>query len=345
MTKRVNEVLSIMEDYFTNYLPFVKGLSSNTIKSYQYAFQLLFKYLEAEKNISPEQISFQALSGDTIPDFLLYLEQERGCSIHTRNLRRSAIVSFAKFASKKAFVSSLSFYTDVIDLPVKRQPKQLGVKYFTKDEIAALLTLPNTSKLIGQRDVTLLSLLYASGARAQEICDLTLADISFNKPTTIRLHGKGNKSRIVVIPNRCSAILKEYISSRNLDCSSANAKNIHVFPSQTHNHMTISCVEGIVKKYVSQAKKQYPLMFTQKGYSPHSFRHSIAVHMLEAGDSLLAIKAFLGHSSLMTTAVYAQVSPELANKYLDSRGKPLPEDCNLRTIQPLELRLPFLYHR
>ena len=137
MTKRVNEVLSIMEDYFTNYLPFVKGLSSNTIKSYQYAFQLLFKYLEAEKNISPEQISFQALSGDTIPDFLLYLEQERGCSIHTRNLRRSAIVSFAKFASKKAFVSSLSFYTDVIDLPVKRQPKQLGVKYFTKDEIAA----------------------------------------------------------------------------------------------------------------------------------------------------------------------------------------------------------------
>ena len=67
----------------------------------------------------------------------------------------------------------------MIDLPVKRQPKQLGVKYFTKDEIAALLTLPNTSKLIGQRDVTLLSLLYASGARAQEICDLTLADISF----------------------------------------------------------------------------------------------------------------------------------------------------------------------
>lgn len=345
MTKRGNEVLSIMEDYFTNYLPFVKGLSPNTIKSYQYAFQLLFKYLEAEKNIAPEQISFQALSGDTIPDFLLYLEQERGCSIYTRNLRRSAIVSFAKFASKKAFVSSLPFYTDVIDLPIKKQPKQLGVKYFTKDEIAALLALPNTSKLIGQRDVTLLSLLYASEARAQEICDLTLADISFNKTTTIRLHGKGNKSRIVAIPDRCSAILKEYISSKGLDCRSDNAKYIHLFSSQTNEHMTIACVEGIVKKYVSQAKKQYPQMFTQKRYSPHSFRHSIAVHMLEAGDSLLAIKAFLGHSNLMTTAIYAQVSPELANKYLDSRGKPLPEDCNLRTIQPMELRLPFLYHR
>lgn len=345
MKKRGNEVLSLLEEYFTNYLPSVKGVSPNTIKSYQYAFQLLFNYLEAEKGISPEQISFQALSGDTITDFLLYLEQQRGCSIQTRNLRRSAIVSFAKYTSKKSFTNSLSFYTDTIDLPVKRQPKSLGVKYFTKEEIAVLLKLPNTSRLIGQRDVTLLSLLYATGARAQEICDVTLADISLNKPTTIRLHGKGNKSRIVAIPYNCSAIVKEYIRSRNLDLHSHEAKNVHLFSSQTNEHMTIACVEGIVKKYVLQAKERYPHMFMQKSYSPHSFRHSIAVHMLESGDSLLAIKAFLGHSSLTTTAVYAQVSPELANKYLDNRGKPLPEECKLKKIQPMELRLPFLYHR
>lgn len=345
MRKIRNEVLSLLEEYFTSYLPDVKGVSSNTIKSYQYAFQLLFKYLESEKGIQPEKISFTILSGDTITDFLLYLEQERNCSIQTRNLRRSAIVSFAKFASKKSFANSLPFYTDVIDLPVKRQPKQLGVKCFTKDEIAILLRLPNTTKLIGQRDVTLLSLLYATGARAQEICDITLSDISFSKPTTMRLHGKGNKSRIVVIPDNCSSILEEYLESRHLNCNNPEAKTIHLFSSQTNEHMSIACVEGIVKKYVTQAKKLYPNMFTQKSYSPHSFRHSIAVHMLEAGDSLLAIKAFLGHSCLTTTAVYAQISPELANKYLDNRGKPLPEDCKLKTIQPMELRLPFLYHR
>ena len=345
MRKRENEVLSMLEEFFTNYLPYVKGVSANTIRSYQHAFQLLFRYLEEEKGVSPDKVSFETLTGDNIQDFLLYLEQERGCSIQTRNLRRSAIISFAKFASKKSFANSLPFYLDAIDLPVKRQPKILGVKHFTKEEIAVFLTLPDTSKLIGQRDITLLSLLYASGARAQEICDITLADISFNKPTTIRLHGKGNKSRIVAIPSNCSAILKEYLSSRKLDCNSSDAKNIHLFPSQTNEHMTIACVEVIVKKYVSQAKKQYSQMFTQSCYSPHSFRHSIAVHMLEAGDSLLAIKAFLGHTSVATTAIYAQVSPELANKYLDNRGKPLPEDCRLRTIQPLELKLPFLYHR
>ena len=120
---------------------------------------------------------------------------------------------------------------------------------------------------------------------------------------------------------------------------------LYLFPSQTREHMTISCVEEIVYKYTKVAKERYPGQFLCEAYSPHSFRHSIAVHMLEEGDSLLAIKAFLGHSSLTTTAVYAQVSSELANKYLDNRGKPLPDDCKLRTIQPLELKLPFLYHR
>lgn len=345
MTKKKNEVLLLLEDYFTNYLPVVKGLSANTIRAYQYSFQLLFKYLEDEKCILPEQVSFQTLSEDTISDFLLYLESARGCSIQTRNLRRSAIASFAKYASKRSFTSALPFYTAMMGMPVKRQPKSLDVKHFTKEEISIILAMPNTSTLIGQRDVTLLSLLYASGARAQEICDLSVADISFGKPTTVRLHGKGNKSRIVAIPDKCSDILKEYINSKHFSFSYGEAKNRHLFSSRTREHMTIACVEGIVKKYVAEAKELYPNKFTHGSYSPHSFRHSIAVHMLEAGDSLLAIKAFLGHSSLITTAVYAQVTPELANKYLDNRGKPLPEDCNLRTIQPLALKLPFLYHR
>ena len=107
--------------------------------------------------------------------------------------------------------------------------------------------------------------------------------------------------------------------------------------------MTISCVEGIVKKYVIQAKTQNPNLFREESYSPHTFRHSIAVHMLEAGDSLVAIKAFLGHSTIATTCIYATVTSELANKYLDERGKPL-EDSALRPVtQPLPQALPFLY--
>ena len=104
--------------------------------------------------------------------------------------------------------------------------------------------------------------------------------------------------------------------------------------------MTPSCVEEIVKKYIVKAKAAWPTLFKRKSYSPHSFRHSIAVHMLECGESLVVIKAFLGHESIETTTIYAEVTPELANKYLNERGKPL-EAVEIRDKQSNNL-LTFL---
>jgi site-specific recombinase XerD len=107
--------------------------------------------------------------------------------------------------------------------------------------------------------------------------------------------------------------------------------------------MSISCVEEVVRKYVNRAKELYPKNFRQNKYTPHSFRHSIAVHMLEAGESLIAIKAFLGHASISSTVVYAKLTPELANKYLDERGKPLENTILQPTPQSLPEAMPFLY--
>lgn len=345
MKAKVNEVVSVLEEYFEDFLPNVTGVSENTIIAYQYSFQLLFGYLNEVKGIPSNNVTFAVLGDDTIADFLRYLEEERGCSVKTRNLRRAAIVKFAKYAAKKAFAISLPFHSEVLELPKKKEAKQLGVKYFTKEEIGLLLKLPASSKTIGQRDVTLLSLLYATGARAQEICDLTLGDITFSAPAKIRLTGKGNKSRVVTIPGTCVAILKEYLRSRNFDVLDKSTERRHLFSSQTNEHMSIACVEEIVKKYVAEAKNRYPQLYKETKYTPHSFRHSIAVHMLEAGDSLVAIKAFLGHESISTTAVYAQVTPELASKYLDERGKPLKNIQLPHKPQSLYEELPFLYKR
>ncbi len=343
MRKKSTEVISVLEEFFTEHLPHVRGLQKNSIISYQYSFQLLFRYLEEVKGLTPEKITFEDLGGKTIEDFLFYLEQERGCSVRTRNLRRAAIVTFAKFASKRAFSTSLPFYTEAISLPKKRVPKNSNFRHFTKEEIAVLLKLPNSSRIIDQRDVTILSLLYATGARAQEICDITLDDITLGSPTKIRLTGKGSKTRVVTIPDTCTAILKEYLKSINFDITLQDTKGRHLFSSQTNEHMSISCVEEIVKKYVTEAKKQYPTLFKENNYTPHSFRHSIAVHMLEAGESLVAIKAFLGHASIASTAIYAQVTPELASKYLDQRGKPLKNILPRVPNYPLPQAMPFLY--
>jgi len=320
---KTNKLLVSLADYFESYLPDVKGCSDNTITSYQYAFQLLFDFLDEEKGISPEKVTFDSLSNENLLEYLLWLENKRGCSPVTRNLRRTAISSFAKYALKNNFSDSLRFYSNIKDIPKKKTPKEPDIKYFTKEEIAIILSVPNMRRPIGKRDTMLLCLLYASGARAQEICDLTLNDIYFGEETNIRLTGKGNKARMVTIPENCAEMLKNYLNSRNLSASNAEDRKKHVFSSQTHEHMSISCVEAIVKKYVLKLKKAYPDLFKRKTYTPHSFRHSIAIHMLECGESLVVIKAFLGHESITTTTVYASVTPELANKYLRERGKPI----------------------
>jgi site-specific recombinase XerD len=320
---KTNTLLTALSDYFTSYLPDVKGLSRNTITSYQYAFQLLFDFLYEEKGLSPEKVTFKTLTFEIILEYLMWLETKRKCSTQTRNLRRTAIASFAKYALRKNFNEALQFHSDISEIPPKITPKNSDIKYFTKEEVAIVLSAPKARTAIGKRDVMLLSLLYASGARAQEICDLTLNDICFGTETNIRLVGKGNKARLVTIPSNCAMMLKNYLKNRNLDLSSPQDRLKHVFSSQTHEKMSISCVEEIVKKYVVKSREAHPHLFKRKSYTPHSFRHSIAVHMLECGESLVVIKAFLGHSSIMTTTVYARVTPELANKYLRERGKAL----------------------
>jgi site-specific recombinase XerD len=292
------------------------------------------------KGVPPEKVTFSNLTNGVVLEYLAWIEAVRGCSAITRNHRRTAIVSFAKYAVKKAFKEALAFYSEIADIPRKKTPKGKDTKYFTKEEIACLLNLPDTTKRIGRRDVVLLSVLYASGARVQELCDLTLNDINFGITTTLRFVGKGNKARRVVIPQNCALLLKKYLNSRQLDVSDINLRKKYVFSSQLHEKMTISCIEEIVKKYVAKAKTIYPTLFKRKSYSPHCFRHSIAVHMLECGESLVVIKAFLGHASIETTTIYAEVTPELANKYLRERGKAL-ESVKFEEVKSKVL-LPFL---
>jgi site-specific recombinase XerD len=320
---RTNALLDSLADYFDTYLPNVRGYSDNTIASYQDAFRILFEFLLEEKGIPAEKATFSSLSSEFVLEYLAWLENKRGCSAVTRNLRRTAISSFAKYALKSNFSDALRFYSDVKKIPKKNTPKNADIKYFTKEELAIVLGAPDTRTTIGKRDVMLLSLLYASGARAQELCDITLNDIYFGTETNIRLVGKGDKARMVTIPENCAQMLKNYLRTKNLDASNMRDRLKHIFSSQTHEHMSISCVEAIVEKYVAKAKAAYPHLFKRKSYTPHSFRHSIAVHMLECGESLVVIKAFLGHESISSTVVYANVTPELANKYLRERGKVL----------------------
>jgi len=308
---RKSYFLPALSEFFSVYLPETKGLSANTIRSYKQIFRLLLEYIHAKHGLLPEKIEFRHLEKGVIEAWLIWLCTERGCSAKTRNHRLSTLVTFARFALHRNFGDALTLCSEVKHLPKKKDVKRSEAVHFSRDEMSILLRLPSSSSKIGKRDKVILSTLYASGARAQELCDLTVGDIRFGAAATMTLHGKGDKTRTIVIPEQCAALLNSHIEQSRL----MGISQRHVFSSQTNEHMTISCIEAIVKKYVLMAKELRPDLFRDH-YTPHNFRHSIAYHMLESGIPLPVIKTFLGHVSIATTMIYASANYELVNKYL-----------------------------
>jgi site-specific recombinase XerD len=264
-----------------------------------------------QKHINADKITFTDLDYTTMLEYLDWLEKERGCGITTRNQRLSILSSFAEYAQNRSLDAAL-FRRDIGKLPSKKSINKLR-STFTLEEITILLNIPEDDGVTGIRNKTLLSVMYASGARAQEICDLTIRDVRFNGDiTSVTLTGKGGKTRKVGIPKACAVLLRKYIDKRGL--SDKNER--HVFSSQTHEHMTISCVEEIFKKYVSLAKEKNPNLFREKSYTPHSMRHTTATHMLEAGVPVVVIKNFLGHASLQSTQIYAEVTQSTVDRHI-----------------------------
>lgn len=306
MRKKSSSFILVLEDYITSYLPYSRGLSVNTINSYKQCFLLLFTFMREKKGKDPDEVSFADLGYDTLQEYLRWLETERNCSATTRNQRLSALSSFSEYAQNRDFEAACLFRTAVNKVPLKKSTKKPRA-FFTRDEVRILLSIPDERHETGLRDKVLLSMMYATGARAQEICDLRVKDLQFEETSCVAtLTGKGSKTRRIGIGKDCTGIIRGYIHHRGI--ASQMAK--HVFSSQTHEQMTVSCVEGIFKKYVTIAKKENPGLFNADSYPPHSMRHSTASHLLEAGVDIVTIKNILGHASLQTTQIYAEMSQE-----------------------------------
>ena len=313
MRRKKQTFIDLLENYFETYLPVAKGLSDATIRSYKATFRLLFEFMNVKKGIRPDKVDFFDLNQDTISDFLDWLETERGCSISTRNQRLSALAAFSIYAMNRDYESATVFRNSVFKTPKKKAPKA-GRNPFTRDEVKLLFSLPDAHTETGKRDKVLLCFMYASGMRAQEICDLTVGDIQFYPDRAgINVHGKGCKVRRIGIPADAAGMLKKYIVYRKIQ----TLPEKHVFSSQTHEKMTVSCIEEIYAKYVSIAKEQNPGLF-RHNYTTHSMRHTTATHMLEAGVPLIVVKNFLGHVSLQTTQIYTEVTQDTMDKQLRS---------------------------
>jgi site-specific recombinase XerD len=314
-----------LSQFLSKYLPAVKNVSINTIESYSMSFKLLLIYYEQTIKIYPDQLSLSDLKHDIILNFLNWIEETRQCSISTRNQRLVAIHSFIRFIQKE-IPDHIYELQKILNIPFKNGPKTI-VPFLSGEEMRILLSMPDASTIKGLRDLTLLTILYDSAARVQEIIDLRIKDLRLEKTAYLVLHGKGQKTRHVPIMEKTKSLILKYLSNspkynkgENLDC--------FLFLNQSKSQLTRWGISYIINKYVNLASKRddFKLNFP---VTPHVFRHSKSVHLLQSGVNLIYIRDFLGHSDCKTTQIYAKADIETRRKALEAAYNDILPECEM----------------
>lgn len=309
-----------MTSFFKMYLPTRRDLSDNTISSYRDCFKLLLCYAENVKGIPADKIKLKDFTESFISDFINWLSESRGNSHSTQKQRLAAIHVFVKYL-KTRVPDYLLEYQRILDIKVTihRQPE---VGHFTASQIEGILAAPDISDQYGRRDMVLLSLMYDSAARAQEICDLTVKDLRLRKPYAVSITGKGDKTATVPLMKETVDVVKKYLSETKLD----KPEKCHspLFLNHQGEKLTRAGVRYILTKYCDMVRKNDPSF--PKTVSPHMFRHSKAMHMLQAGIDLSYIRDFLRHSQLATTQIYAKADAEMHRKIIEESAPRLVPD-------------------
>ena len=299
-----------LTSYFSTYLPETCGVSPNTCNSYRDAFKLILLYFQEEKGVPANSIELRMLNRNLVSDFLDWLEAQRKVSVTTRNQRLAAMKAFAHYVQYRN-PEYLENCTDIITMRPKKHEKPV-IPFLTEDELKALLAQPDPSTRHGLRDLTLLSLLYDSGARVQEITDLQLKDIRLTNPAMVTLTGKGRKARQVPLMKETCTLLDTYI--RNFDLNS-EPLTAPLFFNKKGEALSRYGITYILKKYVSKAE----LDGSARKISPHGLRHTKAMHLLRAGVNMIYIRDFLGHVDISTTEVYARIDAEMKRKVFEEK--------------------------
>jgi integrase/recombinase XerD len=320
--KQPTDFARLISQFLNNYLPNEKGVSPNTIKSYTYTFMLFIKYMRDNRKVPIDRLAFVYLNKETVVGFLDWLQKERSCGDTTRNQRLAAISSFIKYA-EYMHPERLNDCHQILSIPSKKIGYR-NVEYLNIDGIKLLLQQPDVNKSKGLRDLTLLSLMYESAARVQEMIDLTPESLFItNKPYRVVLHGKGNKYRSVPLPDGEVELLRRYLTQTGL----LNRENVQkpLFPNYQAQRMTRNGVNNILMKYVKMAREKSPALINEH-LSCHVIRHSKAMQLLESKVELIHIRDFLGHKSVLTTEIYARANPKYTFEAIKNAYKNITPD-------------------
>ncbi len=309
-----------LTNFLSHYLSGQRNLSCNTIKAYRDTFILLLQFCRDVKNVSVEKICIEDVNVALVDEFLEHLAKERQCKVTTLNHRLATLHAFFRYL-QVVTPEHLLQCQQILSIPLRRSVRA-NVEYLSKDHLAALLAQPDLNTQEGRRDAVLLSILYDTGARVQELIDMSVGDLRLTNPAQIRILGKGRKIRIVPLMQNTVQLLKNYLHEYQLE--TPDKFDYPLFQSHHGKRLSRSGVRYIFQKYVHQVRKQHPEF--NKSISPHSMRHTKGMHLLQGGVSLDVIRDFLGHVDIKTTEIYARANLEMKRAAIEKvNPTPMPK--------------------
>jgi len=320
---------SLVQDFFMQRLMSQGNASARTVASYRDTLRLLLRYTAATGK-PPTTLTLADLDAPFILAFLDHLEQKRGNSVRTRNLRLAAIRSFLHYAAL-CDPTSLPTIQRVLAIPTKRFDRPM-LGFLSREEMEAVITAPDPSTWSGQRDQAMLATLYNTGARVSEIASARISDAQLDRNLCLHIRGKGRKERTVPLWKRTANVLKAWCA--RLDSVAEGP----LFPNRDGSSLSRFGVAKRLRTAVAAAVQKCPTLAGRR-VSPHTLRHTTAMHLLQAGVDLSLIALWLGHESPTTTHLYVEADLEMKRQALKKLDGPATRRQRFR---PSDSLLTFL---
>lgn len=298
--------------FFEDYLVCRRNLSICTIHSYRDVMKMFLNFAAGQSKKTTPKLLISDVEESMVLEFLTHLEEKRGNSIQTRNHRLAMLRKFFEYIAYQEPVWS-ELCRKILDIPVKRGAIDPEICYLEKEEIAAIFDAIDIGTTMGRRDYALLLFMYNSGARAQETSDLLLSWLFLEKPYKVQILGKGRKSRTCPLWKNTVEILKKLIADRAEPMEECD----HIFLNRMGKSLSRFGIWDIIKKYKSRATAHMPSLKSKK-VTPHTIRHTTAMHLLQSGVEINVIRSWLGHAQLTTTHRYAEIDLAMKRKALKS---------------------------
>ncbi len=275
---------------FLNSLYIEKGLSENTVSSYENDISSFLSWL------NKKQKNYQHVSSKDINEFISNLFNS-GLKSSSINRKISSIKHFYLFLSKKKIIK----YSPADEIETPKQEKYLPIS-MSEEEVERLLNSPNSNQIIERRDKAMIEILYATGMRISELVNLKLTDLDFNR-SVLKVFGKGSKERLVPYGEKAAEALHIYLRDRKRSDSKS------VFLSNRGSQITRGAFWQRIKIYIKREN-------LKSSISPHTLRHAFATHLLNRGADLRSVQILLGHSDLSTTQIYTHIAKQRLGEIL-----------------------------